>query len=113
MGLEFVRLSNAERERIGRMVSRAEAGLVMEVITRTELHRRLLRFYYTNMGSRTSLAEVAESVRTGVVMAREGLKPFVHHGLVRLTESRAEFRPPRDEELSNRIKSWVLEHGLS
>jgi uncharacterized protein (TIGR02266 family) len=113
MGLEFVRLSEDERVRIGRMVACTEANLVMEAITRTELQQRLLRVYYTDMAARSSLAELAARADTSVIMVRDGLKPFAQHGLVRLTESRAEFRPPKDEELSRRIKRWVLEHGLS
>jgi uncharacterized protein (TIGR02266 family) len=113
MGLEFVQLSGEERGRIARMVADAAAASVMADVTRTELHERLLRIYYTEMGSRCSLTEVAKRVGTAVVMVREGLKPFVHHGLVRLTESRVEFRPPIEEETSARIRKWVLEHGLS
>jgi uncharacterized protein (TIGR02266 family) len=113
MGLEFVRLSESERERIGRMVARTEARLIIKVLTRTELHQRLLRSYYTNMVGRSSLAEIAARADTTVVMVREGLKPFVQYGLAQLFESRVEFRPPRDEELSRRIKRWVLEHGLA
>jgi predicted Ser/Thr protein kinase len=112
MGLEFVRLSPEEKERIATMVARSEAHGIMEELTRTELHERLLRTYYTNLGSRASLAEIAERAGTTVVMVREGLRPFVHHELVRLFESRAEFRPAPNEELSGRIKGWVLEHGL-
>ncbi|MHC4913880.1 MAG: protein kinase domain-containing protein, partial [Planctomycetota bacterium] len=113
MGLEFVELSGAEREKISRMVATAAAARVMIDVTRTELHERLLRIYYTEMDSRCSLTEVAGRAGTTVVMVREGLKPFVHHGLVRLTESGVEFRPPMEEETSARIKRWVLEHGLS
>ena len=113
VGLEFVKLSEPERERITRMVAHSESKSIMQAITRTELHKRLLRTYYTNMGSGASLAEIAERSGTGTVMVREGLKPFVHHGLARLSESRVEFRPPPGEELSGRIKKWVLEHGLA
>ncbi len=112
VGLEFVRLNEAERERISKMVARSESKFIMQAITRTELHKRLLRTYYTNIGSGASLAEISERSGTGTVMVREGLKPFVHHGLARLSESRVEFRPPPDEELAARIKKWVLEHGL-
>ncbi len=113
MGLEFVRLSDNEREHIGRMVARNQATMVMEAVTRTELHQRLLRAYYTDMGGRCSLAEVATRMGSSVIVIREGLKPFVQHDLARLSESRVEFRPPQDEELSKRIKRWVIEHGLA
>jgi len=113
MGLEFVRLSDGERQRIGRMVASNHARVVMSAVTRTDLHQHLLRAYYTDMGGRCSLTEVAARLGSNVVVIREGLKPFVQHDLVRLSESRVEFRPPQDEELSRRIKRWVLDHGLA
>jgi uncharacterized protein (TIGR02266 family) len=113
MGLEFVRLAEAERTRIRTLVERAEAEMVMASLTRTELHRRLLKAYYCDTSARCGLAELAERAGTGLVMAREGLKPFVRHKLARLSESRVEFRPPQGQVLAERIKNWVLKHGLS
>ena len=112
MGLEFVRLAEGERARIRGVVERSEAELVMESLTRTELHQRLLKIYYAQMGARVSLAELAEHAGTSVVMVREGLKPFVRHKLARLSESQVEFRPPPNPALGEGLKAWVLEHGL-
>ena len=113
MGLEFVSLAEAERSRIRGLVEQAEAELVMEHLTRTELHRRLLKAYYCDTSARCVLTELAERAGTGVVMAREGLKPFVRHRLARLSDSRVEFRPPPGRALSERIREWVLENGLT
>jgi serine/threonine protein kinase len=113
MGLQFVSLSEAERERVSRMVARNQAKAVMSAVTRTELHQRLLRAYYTDMGGRLSMADLAQRTGSSVVVLREGLKIFVQYDLVRQSESWVEFRPPQSEELSKRIKRWVLEHGLS
>ncbi len=113
MGLEFVRLAEAERSRIRSLVERAESEKVMEGLTRTELHRRLLKAYYCDTQGRCGLTELAARVGTGVVMVREGLKPFVRNKLARLSESRVEFRPPTGDALAEKIKNWVLEHGLT
>ena len=110
-GLEFVRLAEGERARIRALVERAEAELAMEGITRTELHRRLLGIYYSRMGGSTGLEELAGLAGTGAVMVREGLKPFVRHGLVRLVESLVEFQPPAGAVLAGRIRGWILDHG--
>ena len=85
----------------------------MEGLSRTELHRRLLKVYYCDLSGRCGLTELAARVGTGVVMVREGLRPFVRNKLARLSESRVEFRPPTGEALAEKIKNWVLEHGLT
>jgi serine/threonine protein kinase len=112
MGLEFVRLKDQEVGRVNRLIAHSESRVAIQALTRTELHQRLLRVYYTDMRRRASLAEMAEQAGTSVVVLREGLKPFIHHGLVRLSESGLEFRPPVDTEVLRRIERWVLEHGL-
>jgi uncharacterized protein (TIGR02266 family) len=113
MGLEFVKLSAEERARIRAMVDRAEAEAALADVTRTELHRRLLRACCLHPGRRLGLAELAEAAGTGVVMVREGLRPFVRHGLARLTESQAEFRPPAaNSPLAARLREWILKHPL-
>jgi hypothetical protein len=112
-GLEFVRLAEAERDRIRALVERAEAELVIEDVTRTELHRRLLKIYYSGMGGSAALMELARQAGTGPVMVREGLKAFARHRLARLSEHLVEFRPPASPVLAERIRGWFLEHGLA
>ncbi len=112
MGVQFLEL-DAEAAFAGdgetggggatRLTPGADAGAVVDDLTRPPVHLVFLRMHAARQGDALSLAEVARRLDSTLGVARLVMRPFVEHDLVREQGGVVQFLVPEDEGLRNAI----------
>ena len=114
MGVGVITIREMAPEQQGEM-ARALGGSagVMQALTRTPLHCRLLKYYYSNTDKPITRQQVASALGTGARMIEEPLSHYFRFGLALDRESdNIAFRWPADKELQHAIVNWINKHGL-
>lgn len=119
MGITFLKVSPVETERPipseSAEVRRAKmsASQVMESLTQSPLHGRMLKYYYANLGRAVTVQNIAGALGVGARMLDERLSTYKRLGLaVDKGEGAITFIWPDDRDLQNAIVDWIQKFGL-
>jgi len=112
-GVRFLQVARADRKTLKAFVEKQGASAGLESLTRTPLHRKLMRYYYAKIGEAVSREEVVNRLHVSSQMISGPLGDFEAKGLLELQGDQVRFIWSADPILKMEIDNWVLKHGLS
>ncbi|MHC4873800.1 MAG: protein kinase domain-containing protein [Planctomycetota bacterium] len=92
--------------------SRLSTSTIINTLSETPAHGRLLRYYYANTGRNVNLNGIANSMGVGTRGLDKYLKLYKSLGLVIENNNEFSFVWPEDKELQNGILDWIQQYGL-
>ncbi len=109
MGLQFVRMPREVQEPITRFLTQRESSGALHRLTRTDLHKRVLRLYHDQIGNSMSAHDIAGKVGSSVKLVKPVIRELEQHGLGSVGGGEVTFLPAEDDHLSSAIRTWVLQ----
>lgn len=117
MGVQFVRLREQDRGRMGEYVGPQEAAEALSTLTSSAPNRRFLKFYLKNLGNSYTVEEIMDQMGLGRSILEEIVDQFGRWHLVRVQKksgggdagSLVTLIPPENEHLTSVFNTWLLE----
>ncbi len=106
MGVEFLEVQGGSQEVIHDYVQAESGRERLELLTRTPLHEKLLRFYQENSGGIFTIVDLAAKLECGGSDLMECLKDFSLYQLVRFEGDKVGLLASEDQELARAIQTW-------
>ncbi len=122
IGMSFLKVSpvqnvpgavEASRPENAPALQRLNAPEILEILTRSPLHCRLLRYYYANVNQKVTVRQVANAMGVAVRMLDDPLQDLRKLGLAQLSpDQTVSFFWPENVPLQQCLVDWISEYGL-
>lgn len=107
MGVQFVKVSPVQEERLAPVLDEPDPYQVLARLTRTELHGRLLARYCGAIGDSAPVAEIAADLDTFPGDLNEALDDLASVGLADAGRGVVTFLPAEDAALRRILENWI------
>jgi len=103
-------ISNAEKEMKDEKEAPQSMEDIVQFLTRTEVHKDVMRYYFNFIGSTQPLSQIIDSLLCPEMLVKLILAEYKKSGFIKVEGDTVEYLFV--EEAQDIIENWIFQHGL-